>query len=365
MARSHPRRGVAIFCILFVATATHCFAVQEKDLTKKHKKPPLLVTVEYLVEGSIQPRTEFVGTTAYSRISNVATDVEGLVKEVSFTVGDYVEKGDQLVLLDSALLDQDLIATRAEYEQNRIDLEESVKDFKRIDTLYAKQSISETQYDSALSRQKRLEKRSIVLESKLKKLLLKKEKKKIQAPFSGVIIKKSTEVGEWLAKGGKIASVADNTQIDVLAEVTVGILANLENEKQVQVAIGTTKQTAGFYTFIPKGDIATRTFTAKFRLDKPEKIVEGLEALLTLPSGPRAVGFLVSRDAVVNKYGEIMVFLAMDKTARRVPVKVVGYHGLKALVTGDGLEKGLKVIVKGSKRVKDGQQIRFKRVVEN
>jgi len=354
-----------LLVVLFIVSINYCLAVQEKDLTKKHKKPPLLVTVTDLVEGSIQPRTEFVGTTAYSRISHVATDVEGLVKEVTFKVGDTVEKGDQLVLLDSALLDQDLIATRAEYEQNRIDLDESVKDFKRINTLYAKQSISETQYDSALSRQKRFEKRSIVLESKLNKLLIKKEKKKIWAPFTGVVIKKSSEVGEWLAKGGKVASIADNTQIDVLAEVTVDILANLDHEKQIQLTIGAERQTARFYTFIPKGDIATRTFTAKFRLDKPAKIVEGLEALLTLPSGPRTDGFLVPRDGVVNKYGEIMVFLAKDEKARRVPVKVVGYDGLNALVTGEGLEKGLKVIVKGSKRVKDEQQIRFKRAVEN
>jgi len=358
-------RVTALLVVFLIVATNYCLAVPEEDLTKKHKKPPLLVTVEDLVEGSIQPRTEFIGTTAYLRISHIATDVEGLVKDVAFKVGDNIEKGDKLVILDSALLDQDLIATRAEYEQNRIDLEDSVKDFERIAALYAKQSISETQYDSALSRKKRLEKRSIILGAKLKKLLIKKEKKKIRAPFTGIIVHKSTEVGEWLAKGGKVARVADNTQIDVLVEVTVDILANLDKETPIQVIIGEEKQTARFHTFIPKGDVTTRTFTAKFRLDRPTMIVEGLEALLILPSGPRAGGFLIPRDGVVNKYGEIMIFLANDRNARKVPVKVVGYEGVNALVTADGLEKGLKVIVKGSKRVKDGQQIRYKRAVEN
>ncbi len=365
MIRSYGIRITALLSILFFTAANYCLAVQEEDLTKKHKKPPLLVTVEDVDEGSIQPITEFIGTTYYSRISQIATDVEGLVKKLYFDVGDTVEQGTQLVQLDSALLDFDLIGTKAEYEQNSIDLENARKDFERINTLYKKQSISETAFDSSLSRKKRLEKRSVILESKFKKLLIKKEKKNILAPFSGIIVQKSTEVGEWLAKGGKVALIADNTYIDVLAEVTIDILEHLDKEKPVQVTIGKKNRTALFHTFIPKGDIATRTFTAKFRLDAPEKIFEGLEASILLPSGPKTEGFLVPRDAVVNKYGEIMVFLAINKAARMIPVKVAGYIGLKAVITGDGLEKGLKVIVKGSKRVTDGQQVRYKGAVEN
>ena len=102
-------------------------------------------------------------------------------------------------------------------------------------------------------------------------------------------------------------------------------------------------------------------FTAKFRLDKANGIVEGLEAHLLLPNGPNTDGFLVPRDAVVDNYGETMVFLAIDKMARKTRVKVAGYVGLNAVVTGEGLKKDLQVIVKGSKRVDDEQQIRFQK----
>jgi RNA polymerase-interacting CarD/CdnL/TRCF family regulator len=55
-----------------------------------------------------------------------------------------------------------------------------------------------------------------------------------------------------------------------------------------------------------------------------------------------------------------MIFLAVDNRARMVPVEVAGYVGLQAVVTGNGLEKGQQVIVKGSKRVEDEMELQFR-----
>ena len=363
---THQHFKISIFfCILLLATTEYCWAIQEKDLTKKHKKTPLLVTVEEVVEGSSQPMADFIGTTYYSRISHVASNSEGLVAQVHFDVGEKIEEGATLVSLDTEILDIDITGTRAEYEQNIIDLKNAEKDFKRIEALYKKQSISETQYDASLSKQKRLEKQSIIVESKLHKLLIIKRKKNISAPFTGIIIKKSSEVGEWLPKGGKVAVVADNAHIDVLVEVPIQMLDYLNKESPIRLIIRDKEHTATFFTFVPRGDVATRTITTTFRLASSAGLLEGMEALLRLPSGPRANGFLIPRDAVVDKYGKTMVFLASDKTAQKVPIKVAGFVGLQAVVIGEGLEKGRKIIVQGSKRVIDGQQIQFKGTLKN
>ena len=183
MISSYTYTITILFLSLFVTTAGHCLAVTEEDLTKKHKTPPLLVTVTNIDEGSIQPMSEFIGTTFFSRVSRVATSIEGLIKKVSFEVGELVEKGTQLVLLDSELLDMEITGTKAEYELNNVDLENAKKDFKRVDTLHKNQSISETQHDSYLSQKKRLEKRAIILQSKLNNLLIKKRKRKYRLPL--------------------------------------------------------------------------------------------------------------------------------------------------------------------------------------
>ena len=361
MIRSNKFRIIGVVCVVFLfALANTNLAAEQKKPERKSKRPPLLVTTVDVEEGSIQAEAEFVGTTYFSRISHVATDIEGLVIKTNFYEGEKVKKGEQLVLLDSQLLESEIIGAKAAYEQNLVDLENARRDFNRIDSLYQDGSISETDHDSYRSKQDRLEKHSILLEAKHNKLLITKSKKSIPAPFSGIIIEKSVEIGEWVAKGGKVAAIADDSSIDVWVDVPVEILENLEKGREVRIRIGSREYDGRYSTFIPKGDTATRTFTVKFSLENSNGIVEGLEALVSLPKGGETAGLLIPRDSVVDKYGKTMVFLAIDNKAKEVPVEVAGYVGLQAVVIGDGLEKGQQIIVKGSKRVEDDMPLQFR-----
>ncbi len=334
---------------------------EEKKLSQKRKIFPMLVSTVEVQEGNIQPMDEFIGTTAFSRVSHVATDIGGLVREINFEVGQTIDEGDQLAVLDSELLDIDIVGTRASFEQNQIELKSAERDLKRISTLYNDKAVSEIDHDEYITKMKRLEKLSIVLESKLNNLLAVKRKKSLPAPFSGIVLEKKTEVGEWLAKGGKVAVVADSNRIDILVNISADMLEYLEKGREVPVKIGNRELTGVFYTFIPAGDITTRTFTAKFQLEKPAGIFGGLEALVMLPRIAMKSGLLVPRDSVVDRYGSTMVFTVIDKKAKEIPVQVVGYHGLQAMVAGSGLEKGQQVIVRGSKRVTDWLPVTVKR----
>jgi len=40
-----------------------------------------------------------------------------------------------------------------------------------------------------------------------------------------------------------------------------------------------------------------------------------------------------------------------------VPVSVIGYSGMDAGVTAKGLTEGMKVVVKGNERIRDGQDL--------
>jgi RND family efflux transporter MFP subunit len=285
--------------------------------------------------------------------------VEGLVQKVNFEVGDRVKQGTSLAILDSELLDTSIIGTRAAFEQNLVDIEKAGRDYKRIELLFKDRVLPEADYDTYLFKKNRLAKFSIVLESKLNTLLIEKRKKTILAPFDGLVIKKSVEIGEWLSKGGQIAVIADNTEIDILVDVSPTLIDFLKKGRSAAVILGNRKLTATFLTFIPRGDIATRTFTAKLRLNTADQILEGMEARIMLPRGSETHGLLVPRDAVVNKNGRYSIFIVDGGNAKNIRVKVIDYMDLMAGISGPGLEAGQSVIVKGSKRVRDGQPVKF------
>jgi multidrug efflux pump subunit AcrA (membrane-fusion protein) len=329
-----------------IALTNNSLGEEKKAGPKKSKRPPLLVTTVEVEQGAIQAMSEFVGTTYFSRVSQVATDLEGLVTRINFDEGDTVKKGDVLVMLDTQILDAEIAGARAAFEQNQVDLENARRDFGRIDGLYKDGSISETDHDSYRSKKMRLEKLSSVLQSRHDKLMISKNKKSIKAPFGGTVVLQPVEVGEWVAKGGKVAVIADDSMIEV--------------EGEVRIKVNNRDYDGIFTTFIPRGDIATRTFTATFSLQNSNGIVEGLEALVTLPKGGETEGLLVPRDAVVDKYGKTMVFRVVESKAVEVPVQVAGYVGLQAVVTSTGLEPGQEIVVRGCKRVEEGMSLQFR-----
>ena len=349
-----------ILVVCQVAVAGISLAEEKKTPGKKSKLPPLLVTTMAVEKGAVQAMSEFVGTTYFARISEVATDIEGLVTKVHFDEGDTVKKGEELVLLDAQLLAVEIAGAKAAYEQNLVDLENARRDFARVESLQRDGSISETDYDSYRAKMMRLEKQSSVLEAKHEKLLITRNKKSIRAPFSGTVVQRTAEVGEWVAKGGRVAIIADDSEIEVEVEVPVDILENLTKGREVRIRISSREYNGRFKAFIPRGDVATRTFTVKFALENPAGIFEGLEAHVTLPKGGETTGLLVPRDAVVDRYGKTMVYRVVDSRAVEVEVQVAGYVGLQAVVTGSGLAAGQEIVVKGSKRVEDGMSLQFR-----
>ena len=361
MSWFHSFRIMIVLCVVTIFISGNIsLAADQKAPVKKAKRPPLLVTTVEVGQGSIQAVSDFVGTTYFARVSRVATDLEGLVTRINFAEGDTVKKGDELVQLDTQVLEADIAGARAAYEQNLVDLENAQRDFDRVDSLYKDGSFSEIDHDSFRSKKMRLEKHSAVLEARLNKLLISKNKKSIKAPFGGIVVLQPVEVGEWVSKGGKVAVIADNSMIDVDVEVPIGVIENLEKGREVRIRVNSREYAGTFTSFIPRGDIATRTFTAKFSLENPNGIVEGLEALVSLPKGGETEGLLVPRDAVVDKYGKSMVFRVVDSKAVEVPVQVAGYVGLQAVVTGEGLAPGQEIVVKGCKRVEDGLPLQFR-----
>jgi RND family efflux transporter MFP subunit len=356
----YSRTIVVLLVASILFLANNCLGEEKKEAPAKVKRPPLLVTTVVVEEGTIQTMADFVGTTYFARVSEVAADLEGLVTRVNFDEGDRIGKDDELVQLDTQILEAEIAAAKAAFEQNMVDLENAGREFARIEGLYRDASVSETDYDSYRAKKLRLEKHSAMLEAEHNRLLIARNKKSIRAPFDGIAVLQPVEVGEWVAKGGMVAVIADDSEIEVEVEVPMEILENLENGRVVRIRIGSREYEGVFVSYIARGDVATRTFTTKFSLKNPGSIVEGLEALISLPKGGETTGLLVPRDAVVDKYGKTMVYRVVDGKAVEVPVQVDGYVGLQAVVTSETLVPGQEIVVKGSRRVEDGLSLQFR-----
>jgi RND family efflux transporter MFP subunit len=321
--------------------------------------PPMLVEVAQVGQGAAEPMVELVGSVQYGRVSRVAAEVGGIVEQIQFSEGARVEAGQPLVKLRSDLLQTNLEGTRASYEQVLIELERARKDLQRIAALYREKSVAETLYDENHYGVLAMEKRAAALKATLDRQQLELQKTSIPAPFSGLVQSKLVEKGEWVPAGGQVAIIADDRAPEVHIDVPQQLLGYLQSGRRLQVRCAGKTHDASFIHFIPQGDVATRTFTVKLKLQNANGLIEGMEAHARLPNGPKIEGLLVPRDAVIKQFGQDVIFLAADGAAKMLPVQIRGYQGMQVAVEGPGIEAGAQVVVKGNERIRDGAPIRF------
>jgi RND family efflux transporter MFP subunit len=350
-----------VLCV-FLLLVKSGFAAEENKAAAKEKEqpqgpPPALVEVAQITHGEAEPMVEFVGTVYYARKSDVAAEVEGVVEQVFFEEGYRVKKGEPLVSLGSDILDTVISATRADYELVLVELEQAQKELNRREPLYREGSVSESAYDEYFFKSKMLQSRSLSLKASLDRLLLEKEKKKIRAPFDGIVVQKNAEKGEWIDDGGMVAVIADDSVVDVEVNVPAEMLKYLEPGKELTVQSENEKLTGQFLSFVPKGDVATRTFDVKIRLQNAAGLIEGMEARALIPAAAKSEGLKAPRDALLDKFGQNVVWLVKDSAAKMVPVQVTGYDGMYVGIAGPGLENGDTVVVKGNERLREGQAV--------
>ena len=319
--------------------------------------PPANVVVSKVTSGIVAPERLFIGTVFYPEVSEVSGEVAGTVKVTTFEEGQTVVKDGVLVTLDSTILEKTLQSKIASHEQVILDLENAKRNLDRIRALYTRKIVAEKDFDDQSFQVKGLEKKASAIKADVERLEIEIEKTAIRAPFKGIVIKKQAARGEWLSPGRTVATIARNDAIDVIADIPEEIIRYIRPGMKVKVSVAGRETWGKVNAIIPRGDISSRTFPVKIRLDNSSSLMEGMQAQVRLPIGKRIKTILVPRDAVLNMFGQTMVVAVVDSKATIIPVKVVGYRGMEAGINSQGISEGMNVVVEGNERLRNGQPV--------
>lgn len=347
----------AVVVILMLVAARTPAVLHAQDAENTPQMPPAIVAVSEVSTSKVAPQSEFVGTVYYREVSEVASEVNGIVEEVSFEEGQSVAEGDILVRLGADLMFKTLEATRASHDQVTSDLEKERKDLERKEKLFRENLLSEQTYDEQKFSVQGLEKKLLSLRADVERIEIELQKKAIRAPYNGTVIMRHVDRGEWIASGSAVATIAADGFVDITAEVPESILAYLKQGQEVTVRSGGKVLKGKVLAVIPRGNITTRTFPVKVRARNTASLLEGMEARVLLPVDIQQETLTVPRDAVISMFGMNVVFAVIDAKAKMVPVEVSGYEGLRAGIRAEGLSAGMQVVVKGNERLRDGQNI--------
>ena len=272
--------------ILAAGLILSCSATLHAQEKKDEGPPPAQVVVTEVSSGMIAPEKDFIGTVYYREVSEVAAEVDGLVEQVSFEEGKRIKKGSELVRLSSDLLEKTLRATEASHEQVLSDLDKARRDLQRAESLFQSELVSEQTYDDRKFAVSGLEKKAISLGADVERLQVELGKKTVRAPFNGLVIKKYVDRGEWLSAGSTVATLGNDSVVDIIADIPESVTPYIRPGMKAKVSAGGNQLTGSVTALIPRGDVASRTFPVKVQAANTVPLIEGMEALVTLPTGP-------------------------------------------------------------------------------
>ena len=380
---------------------------------KDRSGPPALVEVVRIKKKTIQSTIDLVGAVDSPRISNVSSEVAGLVKEIRVKEGDEVEEGDVMVILENSQLlillnearaglrqaseyqkelqsgprPMEVARARAAVSEAQARLTKVEHDDMRNKELYDKKVISKRQFTNSslettaareLYQQRKSAYELIVAGTRKEKIAQQKarvrimsakvelireqiRKNSIRSPFSGVVIKKFVESGEWLERGRPVVRVVqvDPLRIDIMVPEKIISYVKLNDTTTTTFDSLNPGHTEGKVSAIlPLADTASRTFPVRITLNNPHKKLKiGMIARVSLSYGPKEEVFLVPQDALIlTERKKMIVVLSDGNTAKPIGVQTGRAIGNLIEVIGD-LGENERVVVKGNERLLPGQPV--------
>ena len=298
------------------------------------------------------------------RMAHIVPRVSGIVQEVRSTLGDFVEKGEIMAILES----RELADAKTEYLTATKHLKLAKSVFKREEKLWRKKVSSEQDYltaerDYAETRitLQSCEQRLRILgfsEAGLKKLssepIAELTRFAVRSPFSGRVIKKNIVLGEIISDAVEIFVVADLKTVWVDLDLFRNDADNIRKGQKVMITVSSQTQpiVAVIDYVAPLVDEKTRTTLARIVLDNQnEELRPGSFITAEIVTKKIRSGVVVARDILQNVGGQTCVFIQDDHGFEPRPV-TLGRTNEKEVVITSGLHPGEMVVAKNGFRLK-------------
>ncbi|WP_019953602.1 efflux RND transporter periplasmic adaptor subunit [Yoonia vestfoldensis] len=221
------------------------------------------------------------GQSIPDRATTVRAKADGQIASVAVKRGDLVTAGQEIVRLDAAIAEAQLL-------QAQTQLEQAQRDYDNALALQGRGVATEDRVSQARAARAAAEAAVTSAQDQLNNTIL-------TAPFAGRLNDLTVNVGEFVDNGAVVAEVLDNDPLTVVVQVPQQALSRLETGQTAEVSFITGEEKTGTVAFIgANADEQTRTFRVEVTVDNPDSVMPaGLSARVAMPTG-QARGHFVS-----------------------------------------------------------------------
>ena len=344
-------------------------------------------TVETVTVAQAYPSQNYTllhatGYVVAQRKAAVGSKATGRLEWLGVLEGSPVKKGEIIARLESrdvsAALDQaraNVQVAQANLEQGRAEFLDSEQAFKRSQDLLEKKFISAASHDTVVARYNKAKaamsgyKASIAAaQANTRAAEVNLQQTLIRAPFDGVILTKSANVGDNVTPfssaadtKGAVVNMADMETLEVEADVAESNLSKISVGQPVEItleAFPALRLAGEVSRMVPTLDRSKATLLVKIKfVDRDPRVLPDMSAKVAflsqpVPDADRTPVTAVQPAAITERDGKKLVFVVKDDKAQAMPVAVGRKVG--ELVQVSGVAPGDKVVLNPTDKLTSG-----------
>lgn len=346
-----------------VALATHS-KPEAAFQSKRNPNGSELVVRAYVVEANSRASGAthvFTGTLQPRYLASVGFRVSGKISERSVELGQHVRKGQVLFRLNPDDSELQLRVAEADQVSALSMLKQATAEEARLSQLRASGSVSQSDYDLALST------RDVAIarvDGAARRLTLAKNQRTyfdLVADSDGLVTSIQAEAGQVVAVGQPVLQIMQNDELEVVVSLPEGLVGEVRKLSAIATLWSRSelKLRAELRELSPMADSASRTYDAKFRLlDHANDLAIGMTASIQL-SDPKESGITVPLTSISSRNDQPIVWRIEPHTGKVVAifVDVIEYRSDTAIIRGE-LQQGDRIVSAGVQRIDENVKVR-------
>lgn len=362
--------------VLVLIFSLGCGTKEEKQDTVKKEVPKKEVEVYVVKDEKVPIWIEFSGKTkAYQNVDVIAR-VKGILEKKFFKAGDIVKKGDLLFKIEDSQYSAILEQKEASKKKNEASLKLAISSLERYKPLVEKELATREKLDQLIAQKEEIEALIKANMSEIKQAKLNLEYTNVRASIDGIIGKAMIDVGNVVggsSESSKLATIVRSNPLYVNftpSGYDTFLINKYKSEKnpKVKVFIPSRKEIKyyeGNVDFIDnKTNDSTGTVSMRAVIDNPDySLLPGTFVQIKLfISDDLPVYVLSPKNIMENQLGSY-VYVVDDKGKIKIKqIKIVYGTNQMLIINKKSLNKGDKVVVSATKKLREGMEVDFKEV---
>jgi HlyD family secretion protein len=350
--------GIILLILGFLFAIAYFVRTNSKSAIEYETTNPFISSIELtsVVTGKVIPEDEV----------EIKPQLNGIIEKILVEEGDTVQNGQLIAVIKVVPDERSVYGAQAQVTSSKLNLENGEKQLNRAKELFAKQIISQQEFEDAELRYNSAKENLKAAENDLEIIMngsvagSSTANTNIRATLSGTILEIPVEVGDQVIAannfnaGTSVAIIADLSQMIFEGKVDEAEVGNLTNGMKIIVTMAA---------------IPDKEFDANLKFVAPKGTEEGgavqfkIEAELTLDDDTFVrAGYSANGALVVNSKTDIMVIpeavLQFDRRTQQPYVEIeISVQNFERRELETGLSDGIKVEVLSGVEMTDNIKI--------